>query len=415
MSSTREGPEIIPLNPWSMGPTAARDLSGRLLSWGFMQVPLLDVRRQNQPLEHELRQAFTRVLESGNYILGPEVERFEAAAAVVAGARFAIGLSSGTDALLVALMALEIGPGDEVICPSFTFFATAGSIARVGAVPVFADSCPDCFNMDPKGIEALITERTKAILPVHLFGQAADMDSVLEIARAHGLAVIEDAAQAFGAEYRGKPVGSLGAFGTISFYPSKNLGGLGDAGLLVTDRPELAERARLLRNHGAEKQYFHRIVGGNFRLDAVQAAFLAVKLPHLAGYTAKRQHHARKYNEAFSGFRSDGPRQIVLPVTHEDRTHIANQYTLRVRGREGPVSVRDALRAFLRERGIASAIYYPVPLHRQECFRAVRADRPADCPVAERLAQEALSLPVFPELAAEEQQAVVNAVEEFLG
>jgi dTDP-4-amino-4,6-dideoxygalactose transaminase len=382
------------------------------------QVPLLDVNRENGPLEHELREAFARVLRSGQFILGPEVERFEEAAAAVAGARFAIGLSSGTDALLVALMALEIGPGDEVICPAFTFFATAGSIVRVGATPVFVDSCPNCFNMDPKGIEALITKRTKAILPVHLFGQAADMDPILEIARRHGLTVIEDAAQAFGAEYRGKPAGSLGAFGTISFYPSKNLGGLGDGGLLVTNEPELAERARLLRNHGAEKQYFHRIVGGNFRLDAVQAAFLTVKLPYLAGYTTKRQHHVRRYEETLGRLRSDGPVQIVLPATHEDRTHIANQYTLRVRGgdgRYGTMSARDAFRSFLQERGIASAIYYPVPLHRQECFRRLIADRPADCPVAESLAQEAISLPVFPELTAEEHQAVVNAVQEFLG
>ena len=252
----------------------------------FMRVPLLDVHRQNAPLEPQLRAAFARVLASGAYILGPEVERFEEAAAAVAGARFAVGVSSGTDAILVALMALGIGPGDEVICPSFTFFATAGCIARMGARPVFADSHRDTFNIDPDAIEPLITSRTKAIIPVHLFGQPADIDPILDIARRHRLRVIEDAAQAFGAEYHGKPVGAIGDCGTVSFYPSKNLGGFGDAGLLLTNDAGIAERVRLLRNHGAEQQYLHAIVGGNFRLDAVQAALLAVKLPLVAGVHA---------------------------------------------------------------------------------------------------------------------------------
>jgi dTDP-4-amino-4,6-dideoxygalactose transaminase len=377
-------------------------------------VPLLDVGRENDPLAGELKDAFARVLRSGQFILGPEVERFEEAAAAIAGARFGIGVSSGTDALLLALMALDIGPGDEVICPSFTFFATAGSIARVGAVPVFADSCPDCFNIDPSRIDALITPRTRAIMPVHLFGQAADLDPILEIARRHDLPVIEDAAQAFGATYRGRPVGSMGAFGAISFYPSKNLGGLGDAGLLVTNDAELAERARLLRNHGAEQQYYHRMVGGNFRLDALHAALLAVKLPHLSAYTAQRQSHARRYDEAFRKLPADGPVRVVLPVTHDDRNHIANQYALRVCGKDGAASARDALRAFLRDRGIGSAVYYPVPLDRQECFRGIVAGRAADCPVAATLASEAISLPVFPNLTADEQQTVVDAVTEFL-
>src|ERR1019366_4536112 len=345
----------------------------------LMKVPLLDLRRQNLPMEAELLEAFRRVLTSGHFILGTEVEQFENAAAAVAGARFGVGMSSGTDAILVALMALGIGPGDEVICPSFTFFATAGCIARVGARPVFADSCPECFNLDPSGIEPLITSRTKAIIPVHLFGQAADMDAVLEIARRRGLAVIEDAAQAFGAAYRGRPVGSLGDFGTISFFPTKNLGALGDAGLLVTNDEALAEKARLLRNHGASRRYFHSVVGGNFRL---------------AESTAKRQRHAAEYNRALAGHKG-----VVVPTTHPDRTHIANQYTLRVR--RGPhwqraESPRDALRRFLEERGIASEIYYPVPLHAQECFRAF-GPHPA-LPVAEALADEVVSLPVFPEM-----------------
>jgi dTDP-4-amino-4,6-dideoxygalactose transaminase len=369
----------------------------------LMKVPLLDLRLQNLPMEAELLEAFRRVLTSGQFILGPEVEQFESAAAAVAGARFGIGMSSGTDAILVALMALGIGPGDEVICPSFTFFATAGCIARVGARPVFADSCPECFNLAPGGIEPLITGRTKAIIPVHLFGQAADMDPVLEIARRRGLAVIEDAAQAFGAAYRGRPVGSLGDFGTISFFPTKNLGALGDAGLLVTNDEALAEKARLLRNHGASRRYFHSVVGGNFRLDALQAALLRVKLPRLAEYTAQRQRHFTEYNRALGG--REGV--IVVPATHPDRTHIANQYTLRVRrGR------RDALRRFLEERGIASEIYYPVPLHAQECFQAF-GPHPA-LPVAEALADEVVSLPVFPEMTSEERGAVLAAIMDFL-
>src|SRR5579884_840445 len=302
-----------------------------------MPVPLLDVRRQNAPLAGELCAAAARVIASGTYILGPEVERFEAAAASVAGAEFAVGLSSGTDALLVALLALGIGPGDEVICPCFTFFATAGSIARTGARPVFADSLPDSFNLDAAAVEALITPRTRAIIPVHLFGQAADLDAILEIAARHGLRVIEDAAQSFGAEYGGRKVGALGDCGTVSFYPSKNLGGFGEAGLLVTNDSGIAARARLVRNHGAERQYFHSTVGGNFRLDALKA--------HLDG------------------------------------------------------------------RGIGTAIYYPLPLHRQECFRDY-GPYPA-LPVADRLAAESLSLPVFPEMTEAEQDEVAQAIREF--
>ena len=380
-----------------------------------MKVPLLDLRRQNLPVEAALIEAFERVLKSGQFILGPEVERFESAAAAIAGARFGIGMSSGTDAILAALMALGIGQGDEVICPAFTFFATAGCIARVGARPVFADSCPECFNVDPNGIEPLITGRTKAIIPVHLFGQAADMDPILEIARRHGLAVIEDAAQAFGAEYRGRRVGSLGACGTISFFPTKNLGALGDAGLLTANDAALAEKVRLLRNHGAAARYFHKIVGGNFRLDALQAALLEVKLPYLAEYTAGRQRHAREYGRALGELRGGDAVDLILPATHPDRTHIVNQYTVRVRassGWRGAESPRNALRSFLRERGIASEIYYPLPLHRQECFQACGPHRPL--PVAEAMAEEALSLPVFPEMTGEERAAVVEAIRDFI-
>ena len=379
-----------------------------------MRVPLLDVRRQNLPLEAELTAAFARVLRSGQFILGPEVEQFETAAAAIAGARFGIGVSSGTDAILVALMALGIGPGDEVICPSFTFFATAGCVARVGAIPVFVDSRAECLNLDPAGIERRITARTRAIIPVHLFGQPADLDEILEIARRHSLAVIEDAAQSFGAEYRGRPVGSIGEFGVVSFFPTKNLGALGDAGLVVTNDPALAEKARRLRNHGMHPKYMHSTVGGNFRLDALQAALLAVKLPHLPDYTARRQRNAAEYTRALAGMAEGAALGISLPAVRDDRTHIANQYTIRVR--RGPAwrhreSPRDALRRRLAERGIASEIYYPVPLHAQECF--LRYGPHPALPVAEEAAREVLSLPVSPELTPEEVAAVVAEILEF--
>ena len=380
-----------------------------------MRVPLLDVRRQNLPIEDHLLDAFRRVVRSGQFILGPEVERFETDAAAMVGARFGVGVSSGTDAILVALMALGIGPGDEVICPAFTFFATAGCIARVGARPVFADSCADCFNIDPAGVERLLGPRTKAIIPVHLFGQAADLEPLLDIARRHNLAVIEDAAQAFGAVYRGKPAAAWGDAGTISFFPTKNLGALGDAGLLVTNRADLAEKARLVRNHGMSPKYYHGMIGGNFRLDAVQAALLAVKLPHLAEYTAGRQRNACFYQSALGGLRGEKV-EVLTPSTHPDRNHIVNQYTIRVR--RGPAwnrteSPRNALRKHLEERGIASEIYYPLPLHVQECFRPY-GPHPR-LPVAEKLAEEVLSLPVFPEMTEEERRAVADAITEFAG
>jgi dTDP-4-amino-4,6-dideoxygalactose transaminase len=378
-----------------------------------MRVPLLDPRRQNQPIENELLDAFRRVVRSGQFILGPEVERFESDAAAMAATRFAVGMSSGTDAILVALMALGIGPGDEVICPAFTFFATAGCIARLGARPVFADSCPECFNIDPAGIERLVGPRTKALIPVHLFGQAADLDPILEIARRRQLAVIEDAAQAFAAEYRGKPVGGWGDCGTVSFFPSKNLGGLGEGGLLLTNDAALAEKARLLRNHGMHPKYHHGMIGGNFRLDAVQAALLGVKLPRLAEYNAGRQRNACFYQRALAAASGDRVK-LTTPPTHPDRNHIMNQYTLRVQA--GPAwkrdqSPRDALRHRLEEAGIASEIYYPVPLHAQPCFRQFGPHQPL--PVAEKLAQEVLSLPIFPEITHEELSAVAGAILEF--
>jgi len=366
-----------------------------------MKVQLLDLKKQHMPLAAEFSAAFERVLHSGQFILGREVEEFERAAAELTGTRHAIGVSSGTDAILLALMALGIGPGDEVLCPSFTFFATAGCVARVGATPVFVDSCATSFNVDVADAARRITTRTKAVVPVHLYGQTADMGAVQELAKAHGLWVIEDAAQAIGARYEDKPAGSMGDFGTFSFFPTKNLGALGDAGLLATNDDDLAAKARLLRSHGAEEQYFHKRIGGNFRLDALHAAFLKVKLPHLAEYTARRRGNATYYGAALSKVVG-----VSLPRELPGHHHIWNQYTVRVSDNR-----RDELRRFLSERGIGSGVYYPVPLHRQECFAV---DDAPSLPVAEQLARECLSLPIYPELTREQLDLVLDGVREFV-
>lgn len=366
-----------------------------------MPVPLLDLNQQNAALHPQLVAAFERVLRSGHFILGAEVEAFEKEAAQFLGAKHAISVSSGTDAILVALMALDLGPGDEVICPSFTFFATAGCIARTGATPVFADSLADSFNVDPADVARRITPRTKAIMPVHLFGQSADLDPILALAKKHGRAVIEDAAQALSAKYRGQPCGTLGDFGTYSFFPSKNLGGFGDGGLVTTQRDDLAEKVRLLRTHGAKPKYYHKRVGGNFRMDALQCALLRAKLPHLGAYGAARQRNAAFYSDqlkAAAGF--------VLPVTLAGNDHIWNQYTLRVPG----AGHRDALRRHLTAAGIGHEIYYPLPLHQQECFAHLPK---VSLPVAERLAAEVISVPIFPELTSEQKDAVVAALRAF--
>jgi dTDP-4-amino-4,6-dideoxygalactose transaminase len=357
-------------------------------------------------LEPELHEAFLRVLRSGHFILGPEVEKFERALAEFTGAKHALGVSSGTDAILVALMALGIGPGDEVLCPSFTFFATAGCVTRVGAKPVFVDSCPTSFNIDLHDAMRRITARTKAILPVHLFGQAAEMEGLLELARKHNLRVIEDAAQAMGATCHGRQVGTLGDFGTISFFPTKNLGALGDAGALLTNDTALFERAKILRMHGMEPKYHHPLVGGNFRLDALQAAMLSVKLPHFNDYTAARRRNAALYTERLSALAGT---RLVLPVAYPHNGHIWNQYTLRVIG----AGRRDALRAHLTAWGIGSEIYYPLPLHEQACF-AHLGYKPDDLPVAHRLSSEVLSLPIYPELPVEQLEQVCAAIREFL-
>ena len=366
-----------------------------------MPVPLLDLNRQNAALHAELVAACERVLRSGHFILGAEVEAFEREAAALLGTKHAIAVSSGTDAILVALMALELGPGDEVICPAFTFFATAGGIARSGATPVFADVQAGSFNLDAADVARRITPRTRAIIPVHLFGQSADLEALLALARQHDLAVIEDAAQALGARHRGRACGTFGDFGTYSFFPSKNLGGFGDGGLVATNRDDLAEKVRLLRTHGARPKYFHRRIGGNFRLDALQCALLRVKLPHLPAYSAARQRNAAFYAEHLAPVPG-----VILPATAPHNDHIWNQYTLRVPG----AGRRDALRQHLTAAGIGHEIYYPLSLHQQECFAHLPR---VTLPVAERLAAEVISLPIFPEITLGEKNAVVAAVTAF--
>jgi dTDP-4-amino-4,6-dideoxygalactose transaminase len=395
-----------------------------------MKIPLLDLNAQNLPLEAELTAAFTRVLRSGVFVMGPEVAAFEKEVAALVGTTHAIGVSSGTDALLLALMALDLGPGDEVLVPSFTFFATAGCVARTGATPVFVDACPVCFNLDTTRAAQKITARTKAIIPVHLFGQCADMDAVMALASAHGLRVIEDAAQSIGARSKNRASGTIGDFGTYSFFPSKNLGGFGDGGMLVTDDDALADRARLLRTHGSRPKYFHSLIGGNFRLDPLQAALLRVKLPHYASYTAARQANAAAYTASLSrlpGVVAADPAhcqclesqdraldtagaRLVLPIAYPHNEHIWNQYTVRV---PGP-GARDALKNHLQQHDIGCEIYYPRTMDQQVCFASTPEASRTDCAVAHRLAAESLSLPIYPELPAAHRDGVVEAIASFL-
>jgi dTDP-4-amino-4,6-dideoxygalactose transaminase len=371
-------------------------------------VPLLDLKRQNAACAGELRAAFERVLASGHFILGPEVEAFEKECAALLGARHAIAVSSGTDALLLAFMTLGLGAGDEVVCPPYTFFATAGCVARVGAKPVFVDVRADSYNLDPALLERAITPRTKAIVPVHLFGQVCDMDAILAVAKKKKVAIVEDAAQSLSARYKGRAAGTLGDFGCYSFFPSKNLGAFGDAGLLTTQDDALAERARVLRTHGAKPKYFHKLVGGNFRIDALQAALLRVKLPRLEGYTAARRRNVALYEKALAarGLGGGAGAPLELPKVCQPDP-IWNQFVLRVRdGR------RDALMAHLKEKKVGTEVYYPLPLHRQECFAALGYAE-GSLPVSERAAQETLAIPVFPELLPEEIDYVIDAIESF--
>ena len=365
-----------------------------------MPVPLLDLQGQYAPLREEILAAIARVCDSQRFIGGPEVEAFEREIAAYLGVPHAIGLTSGTDALLIALMALGIGPGDEVITPTFSFFATAGAVSRVGATPTFVDIDPLTANVDPDAVKAAIGPKTRAIIPVHLYGQSADMEPILDAASRAGIPVIEDAAQAIGATYRGRQAGSLGTMGCFSFFPSKNLGAFGDAGLLTTGDDRLAHEVRLLRNHGAEPKYFHQRIGGNFRLDAVQAAVLRVKLPHLDGWTGMRRRNADRYDRLFAA--SAAAARITLPARVKDCRHIFNQYVIRV-------PHRDAVKARLDAAHIGSEIYYPVPFHLQECFARLGYRR-GQFPAAEAAAAETLALPIYGELTEPQQREVVDAV-----
>ncbi|TXG87817.1 MAG: DegT/DnrJ/EryC1/StrS family aminotransferase [Thermomicrobiales bacterium] len=373
-----------------------------------MNVPLLDLKAQHEPIRKDLLAAMERVLDQNNFILGREVKELEAQVAAYSQTRFAVGVSSGTDALLAALMAVDIKAGDEVITTPLSFFATVGAIVRLGARPVFVDVDPVTYNLDPRLIEAAVTARTRAIIPVHLYGQCADMAPILEIAAKHGLAVVEDAAQAIGSEYRdGRRAGSMGTMGCFSFFPSKNLGGLGDGGMVVTNNEKLAERLQVLRVQGGKPKYYHRVIGGNFRLDTLQAAVLSVKLPYLDRWTALRQKHADLYESLFQQAKIEDTCGVRLPraVYKQDGVehyHIYNQFVM-------AVPKRDALRDYLKEKGIGTEIYYPVPLHLQECLVTL-GHRAGDYPEAERACRELVALPIYPELQEEQQRYVVESV-----
>lgn len=371
------------------------------MSSNNQQVPLLDLRAQYATMRDEIEGAMKRVVESQYFILGPEVEALEREIAEYCGSRHAIGVSSGTDALLIALMALGVGPGDEVVTTPFTFFATAGTVARLGARTVFVDIEPGTFNIDPAGIERVLTPRTKAIIPVHLFGRLADMDAVMSIAREAGIAVVEDAAQAIGAhDAAGRRAGSIGDMGAFSFFPSKNLGAFGDAGMVTTSDDGLDRMLRQLRVHGMEPKYFHSLVGGNFRLDALQAAVLRVKLQHLDSWHEARRRNAARYRELFT---QAGIERVVMP--EDVPGHIYNQFVIRVPD-------RDALREHLAAAGIGTEVYYPLPLHMQECF-ADLGSREGDFPHSEQAAREVLALPIYPELEDSALERVVTAIADF--
>lgn len=386
-----------------------------------MKVPLLDLKAQYKTIKPEIDDALIKVAESQNCILGKEVELLEKNLCEYLECKYAIGVSSGTDALLVALMAFDIKPGDEVIIPTYSFFATAGVVSRLNAKPVFIDSDPVTFNIDPAKLESIITKNTKAIVPVHLYGQSADMKPLMEIADKHNLKVIEDAAQSIGTQYSdGSKAGNIGHIGCFSFYPSKNLGCFGDGGLVTTNDEELADKLRILRVHGGKPKYYHRIIGGNFRLDAIQAAVLNVKLPHLDSWTKKRQENADKYTGLFKKYELageegktefDNSNKVLLPkaVYRQNKLkyyHIYNQYIIRVQK-------RDELRKYLTENEIGTEIYYPVPFHLQDCF-AYLGYKKGQFPVSEFCADTSLALPIYPELSDEQIEFTVKKIKEFL-
>jgi len=366
-----------------------------------MEVPVLDLKRQYKPIKEEIDAAIARVVESQRFILGEEVEALENEIAAYCGVKHAIGVSSGTDALLISLMALEVGAGDEVITTSFSFFATVGCIARLGATPVFVDIDPKTFNIDVQQAIDKISDKTKAIIPVHLYGQCADMEPILEAARERGIRVVEDAAQAIGAEYKGRKAGALGDIGCFSFYPTKNLNAFGDGGMVTTNDDELAEKIRVLRVHGAKPKYHHSLVGMNARLDAIQAAVLRIKLKYLDGWNARRREIAEFYNSAI---KTDG---VVTPFAADGNKHVYHQYVIRC-------ARRDELAARLSEASVGTMIYYPLPLHLQKCFSHL-GYREGDFPESEKASREVLALPIFPELTQEEIEYVADCINKFAG
>tara|TARA_R110002072_G_scaffold149191_1_gene296881 strand:+ start:5766 stop:6938 length:1173 start_codon:yes stop_codon:yes gene_type:complete len=370
-------------------------------------VPLLDVNRDNAPHRDEFLEALTEVLDSGRFLFGPDVTELENEVAAYTQTPNAVGCASGSDALLLALMALDVKAGDEVIVPSFTFFASVSCITRLGAVPVFADICPDTYNIDPESIASLITEKTAAIIPVHLFGQCAQIDRICEIASKHDIPVVEDAAQAIGAAYNDRPAGSWGTAGCFSFYPTKNLGGMGDGGILTATDAGFADRLRLFAGHGMRPRYYHQVVGINSRLDTFQAAVLRVKLRHLDAAVEARTINANRYTRLLTEAGLVGEDQLGTPYHDPNARHVWNQYTLRV-----PGGRRDALRAHLSERKIGSEIYYPVPMHQQECFQDIPF-RHDGLEHTEAASAEVLNLPIFPSLTEAEQILVVDSVASF--
>ncbi len=365
-----------------------------------MKVDLLDLNAQYENILPKIKEEINNVLETHKYILGPQVKEFEGKVQDYLGAKYAIGCSSGTDALVLALKALEVGPGDEVITTPFTFFATAGSVARVGATPVFVDIKSDTFNIDPDKIEAAITDKTKVIMPVHLFGQASEMDKIMAIAKKYNLRVIEDNAQGIGAKFDGKCAGTIGDIGTLSFFPSKNLGCMGDGGMCLTNDEQLAKDLAQLRKHGENPKYFHKWVGLNSRLDTIQAAVLNVKIDYLEGWSEQRRNNSKLYYEMLADVKG-----IELPFIHEKAQTIYNQFTLKVER-------RDELMAFLKENEIGCAIYYPKPLHIQECFEEL-GYKEGDLPVSEEVAKKVLSIPIYSELPQEQQLFVIEKIKEF--
>lgn len=366
-----------------------------------MPVPMVDLRAQYRNIKQEIDMAVAEVFELQGFVDGPKVAALETAIAEYVGSAHAVAVASGTDALLLLLKAIGIQPGDEVVTTAFSFFATAGAIANAGAAPVFVDIDPATFNIDPRQIEARITDRTRAILPVHLYGQCADMDPINHLANQHGLQVVEDAAQSLGARYKHRPAGALSAAAAISFYPTKNLGGAGDGGLVVTGDPDIAAQVRLLRSHGADTTYHHRVVGTNSRLDAIQAAVLLVKLKYLDAWNERRRECAAYYNRRFAELP-----EVVVPAEMPGNHHVYHQYVIRVPRRDAAIEV-------FKRRGVGCAVFYPVPLHRQECFSPL-GYRDSDCPHAVGACREVFALPIYPELTREQQDEVVAAVTEHL-